>query len=108
MAAEQIRVICESEKFAKSLNINAADISYGVARYISKVSEISSLVNVLRVRHENKVWTSEYRETGGTPQIYGTEYRLIEESVEKKYRIEKMVWDEDADQKRAFDEGSGV
>ena len=50
VAAEQIKAICESEKFAQSLNINAADSSYGVAKYISQVNEISSLVNVIRRR----------------------------------------------------------
>ncbi len=92
VAVEQIRMICESEKFAKSLNINAADSSYGVAKYISKVNEVGNLVNVLRLRHRNKVWTSEYRETGGAPQIYGTEYHLIEESGEKQYRKKKKTY----------------
>ncbi len=78
VVAEQIKVICESEKFAGSLNINAADSSYGVAKYISQVNEISSLVNVIRLRHGNKVYENEYQATGGAPQLYGTEYRLIE------------------------------
>ncbi len=92
VAAGQIRVICQSEKFAKSLNINAADSSYGVAKYISKVNDVSNLVNVLRLRHGNKVWTSEYRETGGTPQIYGKQYYLIEESGEKEYRKKEKTY----------------
>lgn len=91
VAAEQMRAICESEEFVKSLNINAADSSYGVAKYISKVFTIENLVNVIRLRHGNKVFESEYRETAGTPQIYGTEYRLIEESGWKEYRKKEKV-----------------
>jgi hypothetical protein len=74
------------------LNINAADSSYGVAKYISKVNEVGNLVNVLRLRHGNKMWTSEYRETDGAPQIYGKEYRLIEESGEKEYRKKEKTY----------------
>lgn len=86
VAAEQLKVICESERFAESLPINAADSSYGVAKYVSKVNEIGNLVNILRVRHGNKVYESEYQETGGAPQLYGKEYHLIEESGWKEYR----------------------
>ncbi len=86
VAAEQMKVICESEKFAGSLNINAADSSYGVAKYITKVNGIRNLVNVIRLRHGNKVSESQYQETGGAPQIYGAEYRLIEASGEKSYQ----------------------
>jgi predicted adenine nucleotide alpha hydrolase (AANH) superfamily ATPase len=42
VAAEQIRRICESEEFATSLNINAADSSYGVAKYIASVNGINN------------------------------------------------------------------
>jgi len=92
VAAEQIKVICESEKFAGSLNINAADSSYGVAKYISQVNEISSLVNVIRLRHGNKVYENEYQATGGAPQLYGTEYRLIEESGEKSWNKKEKTY----------------
>ena len=92
VAAEQIKVICESEKFAGSLNINVADSSYGVAKYISKVNVISNLVNVIRLRHGNKIYENEYQETGGAPQLYGTEYRLIEASGEKDYHRKKKVY----------------
>ena len=86
VAAGQIKRICESEEFQRSLNINAADSSYGVAKYISKVACISNLVNVIRLRHGNKVCSSESQETGGAPQIYGKQYYLIEESGWKEYK----------------------
>jgi len=92
VAAEQIKEICESEKFARSLNINAADSSYGVAKYITKVNGISNLVNILRVRHGNKVYEGEYQETGGAPQIYGAEYHLIEESGWREYRKKEKTY----------------
>ena len=59
------KAICELEEFAGSLNINAADSNYAVAKYITKVVEISNLVNILRIRHGNKVYESESQETGG-------------------------------------------
>jgi hypothetical protein len=68
------------------LQINAADSSYGVAKYISKVNSISNLVNILRLRHGNKVDESEYQATGGAPQIYGEQYYLIEGSGWKEYK----------------------
>jgi len=91
-AAKQIKLICESEKFAKSLNINAADSSYGVAKYITKVNRISNLVNILRVRHGNKVYPSEVQETGGAPRIYGAEYHLIEESGWHEYQKKEQIY----------------
>jgi len=92
VAANQIKVICESEKFAQSLNINAADSSYGVAKYITKVNDISNLVNILRLRHGNKVYESERKATGGADQIYGAEYHLIEESGWHKYRKKEKIY----------------
>ncbi len=92
VAAEQIKEICESERFARSLNINAADSSYGVAKYITKVNEVSNLVNVIRLRHGNKVYEGEYQETGGAPQIYGAEYHLIEESGWREYRKKEKTY----------------
>ena len=86
VAVEQIKRICESAEFLESLNINAADSSYGVAKYISKVAVISNLVSILRLRHGNKVDESDYQETGGAPQIYGKQYYLIEESGWKEYK----------------------
>ena len=92
VAAEQMRRICESAEFATSLNINAADSSYGVAKYISQVNGINNLVNIVRLRHGNKVYESESQETGGAPQIYGTQYYLIEESGWKEYRKKEKVY----------------
>ncbi len=92
VAAEQIKVICESEKFARSLNINAADSSYGVAKYITRVNGISNLVNVLRLRHGNKVYEGEVQETGGAPRIYGAEYHLIEKSGWHEYRKKEQIY----------------
>ena len=86
VAVEQIRRICASEEFIRSLNINAADSSYGVAKYISQVSSISNLVNIIRLRHGNKVCSSEHQATGGAPQIYGKQYYLIEKSGWKEYK----------------------
>jgi hypothetical protein len=91
VAAEQIKRICESEEFASSLQINACDSSYGVAKYISKVNSIENLVNVIRLRHGNKVFESEYQETGGAPQVYGSLYYLIEESGWKEYKKKEKV-----------------
>lgn len=92
VAAEQIQTICEREEFRESLNINAADSSYGVAKYISKVNEVGNLVNVIRLRHGNKTFESEYQETGGAPQLYGAEYHLIEESGWREYRKKEKVY----------------
>jgi hypothetical protein len=91
VAVEQIRRICESEEFLGSLQINAADSSYGVAKYISQVNGISNLVNIIRLRHGNKVDESEYLETKGAPQIYGSQYYLIEASGWKEYRTKKKI-----------------
>lgn len=91
VAVEQIKWICESAEFIESLNINAADSSYGVAKYISKVADIINLVNILRLRHGNKVDESDYQETGGAPQIYGKQYYLIEKSGWKEYKTKKKV-----------------
>jgi len=111
VAAEQIKAICESEKFAQSLNINAADSSYGVAKYITKVNKVSNLVNILRLRHGNKVYPSETRETGGAPQIYGAEYHLIEKSgwheYQKKEKTYKKyltsIYEKEADESQAME-----
>lgn len=86
VAVRQIKELCASEKFNESLNINAADSSYGVAKYITQVDTIDNLVSVIRLRHGNKVYPSAMRETGGARQIYGKEYRLIEKSGEKIYQ----------------------
>lgn len=92
IAVEQIKAICESAEFSESLNINAADSSYGVAKYISQVNRISNLVNIVRMRHGNKVFESESQETtGGAPQIYGRQYYLIEESGWKEYKTKKKT-----------------
>jgi hypothetical protein len=91
VAVEQIKRICESEEFLESLQINACDSSYGVAKYIAKVNSISNLVNVIRLRHGNKVDESDYQETGGAPQIYGQQYYLIEASGWKEYRTKKKI-----------------
>jgi hypothetical protein len=90
-AAGQIKRICESAEFLESLQISAADSSYGVAKYISLVNSINNLVNVIRLRHGNKVFESECQETGGAPQIYGKQYYLIEESGWKEYRKKEKV-----------------
>lgn len=85
VGAKQMRTICESDDFCETLNVNAADSSYGVAKYITKVNDISNLVNVLRLRHGNKIYTAEAQPTLGAPQIYGKQYYLIESTREKKY-----------------------
>ena len=92
VGAAQIKGICESERFKEGLNVNAADSHYGVAKYISKVALIPNLVNVLRIRHGNKVFASEFQETGGAPQIYGEEYHLIEESGWHEDRKKEKVY----------------
>ncbi len=86
VGAKQIKEICQRAEFAESLNINAADSSYGVAKYISQVNDIDNLVNVIRLRHGNKIFESEIQKTSGAPQIYGEKYYLIEKSGEKTYR----------------------
>lgn len=92
VGAEQIRAICEREEFAGSLNINAADSGYGVAKYISKVHSTDNLVNVLRLRHGNKVWAADERKTGGAPQIYGEKYYLTQQSGNKTYRKKEKTY----------------
>ncbi len=92
VGAAQITAICASEEFGTSLNINAADSSYGVAKYISKVNEVENLVNVIRLRHGNKVYETKVQATKGAPQIYGAEYHLIEESGEKTYHKKEKTY----------------
>lgn len=92
VGAAQIRAICESAEFETSLNINAADSSYGVAKYLSKVNEVKNLVNVIRLRHGNKVFETKVQATKGAPQIYGAEYHLIEASGEKTYHKKEKVY----------------
>ena len=92
VAAKQMKAICEREEFVESLNINAADSSYGVAKFINKVNGISNLVNVIRLRHGNKVYASDRQTTGGADQIYGTEYHLIEKSGWREYRKKEKVY----------------
>jgi hypothetical protein len=91
VAVEQIKAICESKEFAESLNVNAADSSYGVAKYISPVNDINNLVNIIRLRHGNKVFASEYLATKGAPQIYGPQYYLTEESGWKEYKTGEKI-----------------
>ena len=92
VGAAQIALICASAEFGESLNINAADSSYGVAKYIAKVDQIDNLVNVIRLRHGNKVYETKAQATKGAPQIYGAEYHLIEESGEKTYQKKEKVY----------------
>lgn len=87
IGAQQIKSVCERKEFSKALNINAADSSYGTAKFISQVSEVENLVNVLRLRHGRKVYEAiKEIDTGGAPQFYGEEYYLIEESGWKEYK----------------------
>jgi len=102
-------------------------------------------VNVIRLRHGNKVYEWERGKRGGTPQVYGEKYYLTEQTAVKKYQkkdktyeveqvsiydkkadefaeIEKVTRkgkrlrielqtlerDENEDEARQFDEGSGV
>jgi hypothetical protein len=62
-----------------------------VAKYISKANEISNLVNIIRLRHGNQVFESDYQTTGGAPQIYGPQYYLIEASGWKEYQTKKKI-----------------
>jgi hypothetical protein len=87
------------------LNVNAADSSYGVAKYISQVNGISNLVNIIRLRHGNKVFESESQETGGAPQIYGSQYYLIEKSGWKEYRKKEKEADEIAEIEKVTKKG---
>lgn len=92
VGAAQIKAICERAELAGSLQINACDSQYGVAKYITKVCEIRNLVNVIRLRHGNKVFESEQRATGGAPQLYGAEYHLIETSGWHEYHRKEKVY----------------
>jgi DDE superfamily endonuclease len=85
VGAQQIRTLCQSAAFCAALNINAADSSYGVAKYITQVNDIGNLVNVIRLRHGNKVYAAESQATLGAPQIYGAKYYLLEATGAKKY-----------------------
>lgn len=62
-----------------------------MAKYISKVNEVENLVHVMRLRHGNKVFEAEARETKGAPQIYGAEYHLVEESGGKTSHQKEKV-----------------
>ena len=55
VAAEQIKAICEREEFVESLTINAADSSYGVAKFINKVNGISNAreYSAIATRHQS-------------------------------------------------------
>jgi hypothetical protein len=93
VGAAQMRAICESDKFKDALNINACDSQYGVAKYISKVSEIENLVSIPRLRHGNKIYESDARQSQGAPQIYGKKYYLIEKTREKTYNRGEKSYD---------------
>ena len=56
VGARQIRTVRAREEFVGGLNVNAADSSYGVAKYITKVFDLANLVNVLRLRQGLKVY----------------------------------------------------
>ena len=92
VGAAQIKAICGSAEFETSLNINAADSSYGVAKYLSKVNDVPNLVNVIRLRHGNKVYETKTQATKGAPQIYGTQYHLIEASGGKTYHKKEQTY----------------
>lgn len=92
VGAAQIKALCERAELAESLQINACDSQYGVAEYMTKVCEIENLVNVIRLRHGNKVFESEYRATGGARQLYGTQYHLIEASGWHEYHRKEKVY----------------
>jgi hypothetical protein len=94
--------ICESEEFFGSLQINACDSSYGVAKYISKMNGINNLVNIIRLRHGNKVDESESLETGGAPQIYGKQYYLL------RLRKNDFKWNADTLVRQIFEKNLTV
>lgn len=80
LAARKMREICRRDEFKKALNINTLDSSFGCPKYLSPTSKIENLVSIARLRHGRKVCFEERKATKGTPQIYGEDWYLREES----------------------------
>ena len=94
VGASQLLKICQSVPFAKSLNVNAADSSYGCAKYLSPTSKQPNLVSIVRLRHGNKVYPKwEGKPLLGCPKIYGEVSYLIEESGKKSYLKKEKAYE---------------
>jgi len=91
LAAKKFLEICRRKEFENVLNINTADSSFGCPKYLSLTSRIENLVSITRLRHGRKVCFAERKATKGTPQIYGEDWYLREESgdwsLKKKDKI---------------------
>ncbi len=68
--------------------INAADSSYGVAKYISKVNDIKNLVNVIRLRHGNKIYMPKKCKKGGGRTKGEKQAKRKQYEVVKKWQSE--------------------
>lgn len=76
--------------FLEKLVVNTLDSKYGNAAYLASAFGHDSLVNVVRGRYGNKVWTSDPEDdTGGAPRIYGEKFYLLNESRTKTYKHPK-------------------
>lgn len=106
----------------QKLNVLVLDSGYGTPKYLGKISELKQelqddLVSIVALRRGRKVWAGYQGEYSGSgsPQIYGTQYYLKDETVgnqvglgtsqaaqtickeytnskEKRYKIELSLW----------------
>jgi len=106
LAAKKFARICRRKEFENRLNINTADASFGCPKYLSPTSKILNLVSITRLRHGRKVSFAERKKTLGTPQIYGEDWYLREESgdwsLKKKDKIikkyQRSIYEKEADE----------
>lgn len=106
LAAKKFKEICGREAFKDLLSINTADASFGCPKYLSPTSRIKNLVSITRLRHGRKVCFAERKKTGGTPQIYGEDWYLREESgdwsLKKKDKIikkyQRSIYEKEVDE----------
>jgi len=103
-AVEQVKELVQLDPLCNCLVINTLDSGYGNASYMSRVYDEEHLVNLVRIRHGNKVWlpygcsrssTSQQQEEkkNGRPPVFGDKFYLIDQSDVKPYRRKDVVYE---------------
>ena len=88
VGVEQVRQLLQAEDlpFKRETTLCASDNKYAQAPFLAPLHELPTLVNVVRLRSSQKVWTQSRRtDTGGAPQVYGEQFYLIPASDIKTY-----------------------
>lgn len=95
-AVEQVKELVQLDGLCDCLVLNTLDSGYGNASYMSRVYEEAHLVNLIRFRYGNKVWsryeagqassiTKGASKKKGRPRVFGDQFYLIDRSDVKKY-----------------------